>query len=189
MLLAVCLRVARNLSVLRKIQAWETDTCGCCNQTCPQHPHPVVVNCSAVSSSSSLSADGTNVPCHLKYGQDGVFVCRTYFQPFDEQVEERVFCIPPDRAWVTDVCGCCPSGCPAPRQGGFADETTQMAALALSIPDNYAISGTATSDANSGGSHSASLTNNASSSGSAILGVGGIVMWAMRGAASIVWGM
>ncbi|KAG7356692.1 hypothetical protein IV203_001378 [Nitzschia inconspicua] len=40
------------------------------------------------------------------------FVCRTTFHPITGEPFERVRCIPTDRAWETDVCGCCGGECP-----------------------------------------------------------------------------
>jgi hypothetical protein len=38
---------------------------------------------------------------------NGTFVCRTTYHPITGEPFERVRCIPTDRAWDTDVCGCC----------------------------------------------------------------------------------
>jgi hypothetical protein len=38
---------------------------------------------------------------------DGVFVCLQIFNPLTGVSESEAFCISPDRAWVTDECGCC----------------------------------------------------------------------------------
>jgi hypothetical protein len=60
------------------------------------------------------------------------------FHPIDGQIEERSLCIPSDRAWVTDMCGCCDSECPTAPEGGFVDEDTQLLAAALEGPEEFA---------------------------------------------------
>jgi hypothetical protein len=72
------------------------------------------------------------------------------FHPIDGQIEERSFCIPSDRAWVTDTCGCCDSGCPTAPEGGFPDEDAQLFAAALEAPEEFAfdeVNGTSESEA------------------------------------------
>jgi hypothetical protein len=43
---------------------------------------------------------------------NGTFVCRTTFHPITGEPFSRVRCIPTDRAWETDICGCCGDTCP-----------------------------------------------------------------------------
>jgi hypothetical protein len=123
-------------------RAFETDECGCCGQECPQSPPTVNIDCSADADSE----------CQFNNGDSGVFVCRTIIHPFDGQVRERAFCIPPDRAWITDVCGCCDTTCPTADAGGFDDEATQLEAMALEVPDDaYATTQQAATRAGSSG--------------------------------------
>lgn len=116
-------------------RAWETDTCGCCGEDCPERPAPVEIDCEEAEQS-----------CDLRSGEEGVFVCRSVFHPLDGQVEERSLCIPSDRAWVTDTCGCCESGCPTTPEGGFDDEDTQLYSMALEAPEEYALDEVANDD-------------------------------------------
>jgi hypothetical protein len=121
-------------------RAWESDECGCCEgQACPERSVALDSECSSSSTTSSVSS------CDLKSGQEGVFVCRTIFHPVDGLPREREFCIPSNRGWITDTCGCCEDEdeggggavCPTTPAGGFSDESVQMAALALEIPDDF----------------------------------------------------
>jgi len=109
-------------------RAWETDTCGCCGEDCPERPRPVEIEC-----------EETEHSCELRNGEEGVFVCRSVFHPIDGQLEERSMCIPSNKAWVTDTCGCCESGCPITPEGGFDDEDTQLLLMALESPEEYAL--------------------------------------------------
>jgi hypothetical protein len=86
-------------------RAWDTDDRGCCGEDCPTRPRPVDIECTEDAADS----------CEMRNREDGVFVCRTLFHPVDGEIRERSLCIPSDRAWVTDTCGCCEdeSGCPA----------------------------------------------------------------------------
>lgn len=82
-------------------RAVETDECGCCGEDCPVRPSRVDIDCT----SSDV--------CELPNGEDGVFVCRSFFNPLDGEPEEASLCIPSDRAWENDTCGCCTeAGCP-----------------------------------------------------------------------------
>ena len=58
-------------------------------------------------------------------------MCRELFHPIDGEIAERSLCIPADRAWMTDTCGCCESGCPERPEAGFDSEDTQLVSLAL----------------------------------------------------------
>jgi hypothetical protein len=51
-------------------------------------------------------------PHHRNDEKNGTFVCRTTFHPITGEPFSRVRCIPTDRAWETDVCGCCEETCP-----------------------------------------------------------------------------
>jgi hypothetical protein len=124
---AVCISESR---------AWETDECGCCGEDCPERPRAVDVDC-------SIDATGNDHSCDMQSGEAGVFVCRTIFHPFDGQLRERGFCIPANRGWVTDVCGCCEEGCPTTPGDGFDTEATQLAVLAMEVPEDYGIDSTA----------------------------------------------
>jgi hypothetical protein len=101
-------------------RAWSTDECGCCEEVCPERPAPVEIECEA-----------ENDSCELRDGEAGVFVCRELFHPISGDIAERSLCIPSDRAWVTDTCSCCESGCPELPAGGFDSEDTQLVSLAL----------------------------------------------------------
>ena len=101
-------------------RAWSTDECGCCGDDCPERPAPVDIECEEEKDS-----------CELRNGEDGVFVCRELFHPIDGEIAERSLCIPADRAWMTDTCGCCESGCPERPEAGFDSEDTQLVSLAL----------------------------------------------------------
>lgn len=104
--------------------ARETDTCGCCGGKCPERARGLDIECPAEDA------------CEFRNGQEGAFVCRSIFHPFDGQLRERSFCIPPNQSWQTDVCGCCESGCPTRPNEGFESEETQLAVLALEIPED-----------------------------------------------------
>jgi hypothetical protein len=127
-------------------RAFETDECGCCGGDCPEQPRNVDIDCSGDSS--------VDQECQFKNGESGVFVCRTIFHPLGGQVHQRSFCIPPDRAWITDVCGCCEDGCPTARSGAFDDESTQLEAMALEVPDDTSTEEAAANVANSGSGRS-----------------------------------
>jgi hypothetical protein len=102
-------------------RAWSTDECGCCGEDCPARPALVESEC-----------EDENDSCELRNGEDGVFVCRELFHPISGDLAARSLCIPSDKAWVTDTCGCCESGCPAEQaEGGFESEDTQLVSLAL----------------------------------------------------------
>jgi hypothetical protein len=127
---------------IRGDRAFETDECGCCGGECPEQPRNVDIDCSAESTEDQ--------ECQFKNGESGVFVCRTIFHPLNGQVHQRSFCIPPDRAWINDVCGCCEDGCPTNRYGAFDDEPMQLEAMALEVPDDYSTQEAAANVANSG---------------------------------------
>eukprot|EP00980_Cylindrotheca_fusiformis_P029497 scaffold23491_cov154-Cylindrotheca_fusiformis.AAC.2 len=97
--------------------AWETDDCGCCGLDCPIRPEPVQIECSAEIDQ-----------CERRHGQDGVFVCRNLYHPFDGSIVQKTLCIDSELAWATDDCGCCPGddGCPVNPEGGFATEDEQL---------------------------------------------------------------
>ena len=110
-------------------KAWATDECGCCGIECPDKPMSVELECD----------EGTEpVSCEMRNGAEGVFVCRSLFHPISGQIEERSLCIPSDKAWITDACGCCGAGCPATPADGFEDEDTQLLAAALEAPEDFA---------------------------------------------------
>jgi hypothetical protein len=132
-------------------RAWATDACGCCGGECPELPVSVEIECEEVEQG-----------CEMRNGEEGVFVCRSLFHPIDGQIEERSLCIPSDRAWVTDMCGCCDSECPTAPEGGFADEDTQLLAAALEAPEEFAFD----------------EVNGTSESGSSVVGHGGALMLA-----------
>ena len=50
--------------------------------------------------------------CDLRNGEEGTFVCRSYFNPLTGVETSKARCIPTDRAWTTDECGCCGEDCP-----------------------------------------------------------------------------
>ena len=51
--------------------------------------------------------------CDLRNGEEGTFVCRSYFNPLTGVEASKARCIPTDRAWTTDECGCCGEDCPS----------------------------------------------------------------------------
>ncbi|KAG7351652.1 hypothetical protein IV203_007700 [Nitzschia inconspicua] len=70
---------------------------------------------------TNLTSCGPEFACRLGADDDddrrynnkvGTFICRTTFHPITGEPFERVRCIPIDRAWETDVCGCCGGNCP-----------------------------------------------------------------------------
>jgi len=113
-------------------RAFETDGCGCCGIDCPEQPLLADINCSE-------PAD----ECQTKGVDDGVFVCRSLFHPLDGSVVEASLCIPTEKTWATDQCGCCGSGCPGTPEGGFDTEDVQLMMLAAGETE----SGTAASGA------------------------------------------
>jgi hypothetical protein len=113
-------------------RAWSTDECGCCGEDCPVRPAPVEIQCEE------------EQLCELRNGEEGVFVCRGLYHPISGELAERSMCIPSDRAWVTDTCGCCESGCPELPKGGFDSEDAQLVSFALEaseLADNTVGSG------------------------------------------------
>jgi hypothetical protein len=93
----------------------EGDLCGCCDDVCPEHgkqkfPRPDLVTI-------TCEVDDL-ITCDLrpKRGKDdttqGLFVCRELFNPRTGVSEQEALCIPDDRAWETDECGCCGGDCP-----------------------------------------------------------------------------
>lgn len=112
-------------------RALETDQCGCCGDVCPENPRNVDIDCSV------NRQEEEDHECQFRSGESGVLVCRSIFHPFDGLVRERSFCIRPDNAWITDVCGCCEEGCPSRGSDGrYDDEATQLQVLALEVPED-----------------------------------------------------
>jgi hypothetical protein len=102
-------------------RAWETDDCGCCGEDCPINAAPVDIACTEEAEI-----------CELRHGQEeGIFVCRSVFHPIYGESQELSLCIPSDKAWVTDTCGCCDSGCPSEPEDGFNDEDAQLVNMTL----------------------------------------------------------
>ena len=107
-------------------QAWESDQCGCCGEDCPDRSRPSFVE---------LECAEPEEACSLRNGMPGVFACRSIFNPFDGALQPTSLCIPSDKAWETDTCGCCfDTGCPVSPREGFPDEETQLMALAAGEP-------------------------------------------------------
>lgn len=52
--------------------------------------------------------------CNLPMGDQGFFVCRTRYDPRSGTNKTFPMCIQSDRAFETDVCGCCGGTCPTP---------------------------------------------------------------------------
>eukprot|EP00980_Cylindrotheca_fusiformis_P031223 scaffold26018_cov152-Cylindrotheca_fusiformis.AAC.2 len=95
------------------------DTCGCCNNECPgggvrseffKRPDQVeldwcatddIVNCTL----PGRRGHGPNDDEEEE--QQGVFVCRSMTNMLTGDQESQPLCIPTDRAWETDDCGCC----------------------------------------------------------------------------------
>jgi hypothetical protein len=46
------------------------------------------------------------------FGDEGLFVCRTLFQPVTGESSIQTVCCDPERALETDQCGCCDGSCP-----------------------------------------------------------------------------
>jgi hypothetical protein len=105
------------------------DICGCCNSECPEEigsqiferPDQVELDwCEANEVTNCI------LPRRHHHGQDedegegdeddaeeqGVFVCRSMANMLTGVAESQPLCIPTDRAWETDECGCCGLGCP-----------------------------------------------------------------------------
>eukprot|EP00526_Cylindrotheca_closterium_P011422 CAMPEP_0113638746 /NCGR_PEP_ID=MMETSP0017_2-20120614/20310_1 /TAXON_ID=2856 /ORGANISM="Cylindrotheca closterium" /LENGTH=488 /DNA_ID=CAMNT_0000549893 /DNA_START=50 /DNA_END=1516 /DNA_ORIENTATION=- /assembly_acc=CAM_ASM_000147 len=107
--------------------AWDSDQCGCCGETCPEKPVKTDIDCPL-----------QEHQCERRNGQAGVFVCRSLFHPLNEgDVVDTSLCIPEDKGWETDDCGCCESGCPTTPQGGFEDEDTQIMSFAMTAAGEF----------------------------------------------------
>lgn len=100
--------------------AWESDTCGCCDDDCP-----------ATRIDLACDQEEEEPPtCNLTSGAIGNFVCRSLFHPFDGELRNRPFCADTENAWIFDTCGCCDDdGCPIEPESGFVDEEEQWLAL------------------------------------------------------------
>jgi hypothetical protein len=59
-----------------------------------------------------LNDCGEKFACNLPRGGIGTFVCRETFHPMNQEVHTMATCIPTDKAWETDICGCCGDVCP-----------------------------------------------------------------------------
>jgi hypothetical protein len=68
-------------------------------------------------------ADSVNITCESEIGfscdllrdeeeEEGVFVCRTYTNHMTGLNNSFPVCIPTDKAWESDECGCCDDECP-----------------------------------------------------------------------------
>ena len=55
----------------------------------------------------TITGCDASLECNLHSGQVGTFVCRSWTHPVLGDTQYRPLCIPNDRAWSTDVCGCC----------------------------------------------------------------------------------
>ncbi|CAJ1948517.1 unnamed protein product [Cylindrotheca closterium] len=102
------------------------DFCGCCDGICPDDldtatpffPRPDHVEltwCEAKEDSGRCTLPPST--SNSNGGDDaetteGVFVCRTMANMLTGVAESQALCIPPDRAWETDQCGCCGEECP-----------------------------------------------------------------------------
>jgi hypothetical protein len=105
--------------------AWETDQCGCCGLDCPEKPERTGIECTE-------EAD----QCQMRNGKSGVFVCRSMFHPLDGSAIDSSLCIPDEKAWATDQCGCCGGTCPTSPEDGFEDEDVQLLSMALEVPES-----------------------------------------------------
>jgi len=76
------------------------------NDVIGNHPnHPWWDHCQP--NVTSITCDAS-LDCDLRNGQVGLFVCRSVTNPMTGQVHSHPVCTPKDKAWTTDVCGCCP---------------------------------------------------------------------------------
>ena len=65
---------------------------------------------------------GAEFACQLPRGmEEGRFVCRTRYHPVTGESAFWPTCVPMDKAWDTDVCGCCGETCPDPSTEGCLD--------------------------------------------------------------------
>jgi hypothetical protein len=102
---------------------------------------------------------------------NGTFVCRTTFHPITGERFSRVRCIPTDRAWETDVCGCCGDTCPD------LSNSTSCLDLEADEEDNVIQFALGTSDASSSSQLSSNCSPNTITrdmmlySGASLLGV------------------
>jgi hypothetical protein len=115
----------RALCIAPGNNAWETDSCGCCGVDCPVKPER--------EKGCDVEVE-TDVPtCTLRDDGEGIFVCRELFHPVDGALRQRSLCIPPERSFITDSCGCCAeTGCPViPEDGVFESEDAQLVSFAL----------------------------------------------------------
>lgn len=105
--------------------AWESDQCGCCGQVCPERP-------ARADDDWCSDAQEEQVECSRRNGRAGVFVCRSLFHPLEGNLVDTTLCIPEDKAFATDGCGCCEDGCPVTSSTGFEEEDVQIMAFAMS---------------------------------------------------------
>ena len=67
---------------------------------------------------TTLEDCSADFACATRRGE-GRFVCRESYHPVTGMpVEAVVRCVPVDKAWTTDVCGCCGGTCPDPFEHG-----------------------------------------------------------------------
>mmetsp|Transcript_29633 Transcript_29633/g.71305 ORF Transcript_29633/g.71305 Transcript_29633/m.71305 type:complete len:483 (+) Transcript_29633:114-1562(+) len=106
----------------------EGDVCGCCDGVCPDEldtgrpqfarpDHVELTWCDANTGTTGVNTGNEYTSCTLpprnNGGEtEGAFVCRSMANMLTGIAESQTLCIPPDRAWETDQCGCCGEDCP-----------------------------------------------------------------------------
>eukprot|EP00934_Nitzschia_sp_Nitz4_P002173 Nitzschia sp. Nitz4//scaffold133_size116822//84569//85588//NITZ4_003815-RA/size116822-est2genome-gene-0.81-mRNA-1//1//CDS//3329535420//2173//frame0 len=90
----------KSLCVVPSNSTYETDTCGCCGDSCPgDDDDDVTIECTEED------------VCEDNRGNEGVYVCRTMYNPQTGVEVTSSECISADRALSTDTCGCCDDAC------------------------------------------------------------------------------
>lgn len=98
----------------------EGDDCGCCNNECPDEvgsqifdrPDQVELDWCAADETVNCTLHGRRGGNDGEEEEQGVFVCRSMTNVLTGVEESQPLCIPTDRAWSTDDCGCCGLDCP-----------------------------------------------------------------------------
>jgi hypothetical protein len=107
----------------------DADICGCCNSECPEEigsqiferPDQVeldwcepITNCTLPRRQHHGRDEDEDEDAEVEddVEEQGAFVCRSMVNMLTGVAESQPLCIPTDRAWETDDCGCCGLECP-----------------------------------------------------------------------------